>query len=201
MELPIESRTPGVLRIPARTRVRVRNWLCVAVFFLLTAASLQAEANETPVSEYQLKAVFLFNFAKFVEWPPQAFADPRDPFTICVLGDNPFGSALDDAVRGKTVANRPISIRLVSNPQQARTCQILFVSSSERKRMHGIFEALRNCSVLSVGETDDFTVTGGIVQFRMKDARVRIEIDAEAAGRASLRISSKLLSLAEPPKH
>jgi hypothetical protein len=173
----------------------------MAIVPILMAALLRAGAAGTPVGEYQLKAVFLFNFAKFVEWPPQAFADPHDPFSICVLGDNPFGAALDDAVRGKTVASRPIAIRLVSSGQQAQTCQILFVSASERKRMHGLLEGLRNCCVLTVGDMDDFTQNGGIVQFRMKDSRVRIEIDAEAAERASLRISSRLLSLAEPARH
>jgi hypothetical protein len=180
---------------------RVRTGARVAAVLALLAASLQAGADGVPVGEYQLKAVFLFNFAKFVEWPPQAFADARDPFTICVWGDNPFGSSLDDAVRGKTVATRPISIRLISSPQQARTCQILFVSASERKRMRGLLEALRNCCVLTVGDTDDFTANGGIVQFRVKDARVGIEIDAEAAERANLRISSKLLSLADSARH
>jgi hypothetical protein len=181
--------------------MRLHTWPKAAIVLIMMAASLRAGADGPPVGEYQLKAVFLFNFAKFVEWPPQAFADPRDPFSICVLGDNPFGSALDDAVRGKTVANRPISIRIVSSSQQARTCQILFVSASEAKRMRGLLDALRNFCVLTVGDTDDFTANGGIVQFRMKDARVRIEIDAEAAERANLRISSRLLSLAEPARH
>jgi hypothetical protein len=176
-------------------------WARIAAVLVLIAASLQAGAEGTPIGEYQLKAVFLFNFAKFVEWPPQTFADARDPFTICVLGDNPFGSSLDDAVRGKTVANRPIAIRLISSPQQARTCQILFVSASERKRTRGLLEALKNCCVLTVGDTDDFTANGGIVQLKVMAARVRIEIDAEAAERASLRISSKLLSLADPARH
>jgi YfiR/HmsC-like len=189
MEIPKEFRG---LRISVR--------LSIAAFLALQAATL-AGADRTPVGEYQLKAVFLFNFAKFVEWPPQAFTDARDPFTICVWGDNPFGSSLDDAVRGKTVANRPIAVRLISSPQQARVCQILFVSASERKRMHDLLETLRSCCVLTVGDTDDFTTNGGIVQLNVKDARVRIEIDAEAAGRANLRISSKLLSLAEPARH
>jgi hypothetical protein len=164
------------------------------------AAPLQA-ADGTAIGEYQLKAVFLFNFAKFVEWPPEVFGDARAPFTICVAGDNPFGSSLEGAVIGKTVANRPISIRLVSSVQQSRTCQILFIAASERSRMGGLLKALKNCSVLTVGDTDDFTANGGIVQFKVIDARVRIEIDAEAAQRANLRISSKLLSLAEPAKH
>lgn len=189
------------MAISALASTRIPAWVRVAVVLALSAASLRAGADGTPVSEYSLKAVFLFNFAKFVEWPPQAFADPHDPFVICVLGGNPFGAALDDAVRGKTVASRPIAIRQVSSDQQARTCQILFVSASEHKRMHGLLEALRNCCVLTVGDTEDFTANGGIVRFKMKDERVRIEIDADAAARANLRISSRLLSLAAPAKH
>jgi YfiR/HmsC-like len=193
MEVPIETRNPDERRLVLK--------LVLTLVLMLAVASLGAGAEGSPVGEYQLKAVFLFNFGKFVEWPPQAFADPHDPFTICVLGESPFGSALEEAVRGKTVASRPIAIRLLSNPQQAHTCQILFVSASERNRMHGLLEGLRNSCVLTVGDTEDFTANGGIVQFRMKDARVRIEIDAEAAERATLRISSRLLSLAEPARH
>jgi hypothetical protein len=181
--------------------VRVRTWTKIAVVLAVVAASLQAGADGTPVDGYQLKAVFLFNFAKFVEWPPQAFGDAHDPFTICVTGDNSFGSSLDDEVRGKTVASRPILVRVVSSPEQARKCQILFVSPSERKRERSLLEALKGASVLTVGDTDDFTVNGGIVQFKMKDARIRIEIDTGAAERANLRISSRLLSLADPARH
>jgi YfiR/HmsC-like len=189
------------MSIPALAFTRARLRAKITVVMALVAASLQAGADRTPVGEYQLKAVFLFNFSRFVEWPPQAFGDPHDPFAICVLGDNPFGEALDDVVRGKTVANRPIAIRLLSSGEQARTCQILFVSASERTSMRGLLEALRNCSVLTVGDTRDFSVNGGMVQFRVRDARVRIEIDADAARKANLRISSRLLSLAEPAGH
>jgi hypothetical protein len=201
MEVPIESRTPNDKPRQLLACLRDHAWPRIAIVLMLMAASPRAGADGTPVGEYQLKAVFLFNFAKFVEWPPQAFAGPHDRFTICVLGENPFGSALDEAVRGKTVADRSIAIRLVSSAEQARTCQILFVSASEAKRIRGILEALKNCSVLTVGDTDDFTVNGGVVQFKMKDSRVRIEIDAATAERAGLRISSKLLSLAEPARH
>ena len=173
----------------------------MAVALVLVAGSLQAGADIAVVSEYQLKAVFLFNFAKFVEWPPQAFADAHDPFTICVAGDNPFGSSLEDEVRGKTVASRPISIRLVSNPEQARKCQILFVPASERRRARGLLESLKGSSVLTVGDTGTFMADGGIVQFKVKDARIHMEIDSQAAERVNLRISSKLLSLADPARH
>jgi hypothetical protein len=182
------------------TCFRVHAWLTTAAVLALMAAPL-AGADGPAVDEYQLKAVFLFNFARFVEWPPQAFGDARDPFAICVAGASPFGTSLDDVVSGKTVASRPISVRPVSSPQQARKCPILFVSASERKRERSLLEALNGSTVLTVGDSDGFVADGGIVQFQVKGARIHIEIDREAAERANLRISSKLLSLAEPAGH
>ena len=161
-----------------------------AVFGNLHAAAPVAD-------EYPVKAAFLFNFAKFVEWPADAFKGPEDPFAICVLGQNPFGSALEDVVRNKTVANRAFVVRDVSNAQQASKCHIVFVSASERKRFRSHLDELKGHPILTVGEAEDFTEYGGIINFKLKDARVRIEIDADAAERARLRISSKLLSLAE----
>ena len=150
--------------------------------------------------EYPVKAAFLFNFAKFVEWPSNAFKGPDDPIAICVLGQNPFGGALEDVVREKTVANRRFAVREISNSQQAYKCHIIFVSASDRKRFRFLLEELKGRSILTVGESDDFATNGGIINFKLKDARVRIEIDTAAADRAGLRISSKLLSLAEITK-
>jgi hypothetical protein len=149
--------------IGGRLRALLPGLISRAVMVALLGSTL-ASADRTPVSEYQLKAVFLFNFTKFVEWPMKAFSDPHDPFTICLAGANPFGSSLDDEVRGKTVGSRPILIRLVSNAQEARKCQILFVPASERKREHGLLDLLRDASVLTVGDSSDFTTNGGIVQ-------------------------------------
>ena len=163
-----------------------------------TRRSHRSVRAQSPVAdEYPVKAAFLFNFAKFVEWPALAFKGPEDPIAICVLGQNPFGSALQDVVRNKTVANRAFVVREVSNAQEAINCQIVFVSSSERKRFRLLLDGLKGRSILTVGEADDFTANGGIINFKLKDARVRIEIDPGAADRAGLRISSKLLSLAE----
>ena len=149
--------------------------------------------RDGPVAdEYPVKAAFLFNFAKFVEWPAVAFKSPEDPIAICVLGQDPFGTALEEVVRNKTVANRTFVVREVLNAQQAITCQIVFVSASERKRFRLLLDGLKGRSILTVGEADDFTASGGIINFKLKDARVRIEIDAGAADRAGLRISSKL---------
>jgi hypothetical protein len=180
---------------------RVTAWLGIgAGLVVLLAATLDAVAPTT-AGEYHLKAVFLFNFAKFVEWPPQAFGDAHDPFIICSAGPNPFGSFLDDEVRGQTVRGRPISNLGFFNPRDARTCQILFFPASEHKRERGILDSLQGASVLTVGEADGFTANGGIVQFKQIDARIYIEIVPEAAERASLRISARLLSLASLVRH
>ena len=165
--------------------------------FLALAAIGPIRAQSPVAEEYSVKAAFLFNFAKFVEWPALAFKGPGDPIAICVLGQDPFGGALQDVVRGKTVANRTFVVRDISNAQEAIGCQIVFVSSSEQKRFRLLLDGLKGRSILTVGEGDDFTANGGIINLKLKDARVRIEIDAGAADRAGLRISSKLLSLAE----
>lgn len=144
-----------------------------------------------------MKAAFLFNFAKFVEWPPQVFRTTADPIGICVLGQDPFGHALDEAVSGKTVYGRPFVIRRVSGDQAALGCQILFVCSSERKRVRAILGEIKTGGVLTVGETDTFAVEGGVINFKIEDGRVCLEVNVGAAEQAQLRISSKLLSLAE----
>jgi hypothetical protein len=160
---------------------------------LLMAASACGQAAE----EYRVKAAFLFNFAKFVEWPPLAFKTAGDPITICVAGKDSFGGALDQAVSGKTVQGRPFVVRQLADIQQVGTCQIVFVGSSERKRLAAIFHEIRTSGVLTVGECDNFTAEGGIVNFRIVDGTVRIQINVDAAAEQGLHISSKLLSLAE----
>ena len=153
-------------------------------------------ANGQIADEYQVKAAFLYNFAKFVEWPPQAFKNPQDPIAICILGQNPFGDALEQTVRGKMIDTRTFSIRQVTDARQASACHILFVSSSERKRARSVLGELKS-SVLTVGEADGFTSDGGIVNFKIEEGRIQIQINVEAAEQEKLRISSKLLSLAQ----
>jgi hypothetical protein len=170
------------------------------VFLLGIVALSFAGAEEPRLEEYQVKAVFLFNFAKFVEWPTAAFKNSDDPFEICILGRNPFGSQLEDVVRGKTIGNRKFVVRTVSSAQQADMCHVIFVSGSEQKRLQSLMNDLKASGALTVGESPDFLDDGGVVNFKIKDARVRIEINPDRAERAQLHISSKLLSLAEVGK-
>ncbi len=156
------------------------------------AGRAQAEAP----GEYQLKAAFLFNFAKFIDWPATSFAAPQSPFTICILGTDPFGRAMDDALQGKTVDERSVAVERSKDLADTRHCQIIFVSSSERRRVQEILGGLRGTSALVVGETEGFAAAGGAVQFTIEDDRVRFLINTDAAARAGLKVSSKLLSLA-----
>jgi hypothetical protein len=169
---------------------RFRHRVLLGVLLAVTVHS------QTAIGEYQVKAAFLYNFAKFSEWPPQTFKTDKDPMRICVLGENSFGSALGEAVGGKTVSGRPFVVAEISDAKQAGDCQIVFVGSSEGKRLKSIFAELRTTGTLTVGETDGFAAKGGMVNFKLEDGRVRLEINVEAAGQAQIHISSKVLTLA-----
>jgi hypothetical protein len=167
---------------------------------LLLGAALQLSAQAPAFDEYQVKAAFLYNFAKFVEWPPGTFASSTDPIGICIIGQNPFGAALENMVLGKKVGDRAFAVRQLQGAEQAKGCQILFIGAGEWKRVRTLLDALKGSPVLTVGETDDFTSFGGVIAFQLEGPRVRIQIALESAERAKLRISSKLLSLAEIAK-
>jgi hypothetical protein len=172
--------------------VTVRYSYTIALGILLsTSASAQS------VDEYRIKAAFLYNFAKFVEWPAQAFKSPSDPIVIGVVGKNPFGNALSEAVAGKTWGGRAFQVREVVDAPQAASCQIVFISASERKRLRLLLNWIRNSAVLTVGETDNFASEGGIINFKIDAGTVRLQINVEAARKQELHISAKLLSLAE----
>lgn len=150
-----------------------------------------------PALEYQVKAAFLYNFAKFVEWPPQSFKSPQDPISICILGQNPFGDALVETVHGKTVGGRSLVVRQLEDAREAPSCHILFVRFSEQKRLRSVLEAISGGGVLTVGETDTFTADGGIINFKIDGEKIRFQINIAATKREELHISSKLLRLAE----
>jgi hypothetical protein len=160
---------------------------------LLPAERLRA----TVLNEYQVKAAFLFNFAKFVDWPDGTYATPRAPFAICILGKDPFGSTLDELLSGKSMENHPVSILRLRDRTEGRHCQMVFVSSSETRNYAEIIEALRGASVLIVGETDGFAASGGAIEFILEEDHVRFAINPEAARRAGLKCSSRLLALAK----
>lgn len=162
---------------------------------ILGNLSLVGGAQE--IEEYQMKAAYLYNFIKFVEWPPQSFANAASPVVICVFGEDPFGGALQEAVRGKMAADRTVVVRSVTDLPGSKSCHILFVSAASWKRSRPALGTPAGGGLLTVGESPGFTANGGIIRFKLDGARLRFEVNIEAAQQARLQISSKLLSLAE----
>jgi YfiR/HmsC-like len=155
-----------------------------------------AEAADSP-SEYQVKAVFLFNFSHFVDWPPQAFTSPTEPFVIGILGTDPFGSRLDETVHGERIEGRPIIVRRFTKVEEIADCQILFIDGSESAQLDPIIRALDHRGILTVSEVDGAALSGVMVQFVTENNRIRLRINVESARAAGLSISSKLLRLAD----
>jgi hypothetical protein len=163
----------------------------------LTVRLIAAGHPEGRPDEYQVKAAFLYNFAKFVEWPQEVFAGTNDPFVICVLGEDPFGRTLDDVLVGKKVEGRAFAVRRISDARRATGCQILFVSSSEQKPVLSFIASMKPAGILTVGESDSPTCEGMIVNLVLDDGKVRFSINTNLADREKLSFSSKLLSLAK----
>lgn len=174
--------------------------LCrVARFFLLLAlvgSPLSARVQAQSANEYQVKAAFLYNFAKFVDWPAEAFGGSNGTLIIGVVGEDPFGGTLDQAINGKSIGGRSLVVRRLKWGQDLRSCQILYISSSERKHLPQIIQSLRGASVLTVGDMGQFNQQGGIINFILEENKVKFEINSRGADQARLRISSKLLALA-----
>ena len=150
----------------------------------------------SPALEHQVKIGFLYNFAKFVEWPATVFQNPDTPLIVGVLGSDPFCDTLERSLRGKTVNSRPIIVRRLQRTGPLNTVQILFISPSLGKEVAGILESLRTEPVLTVGDMDHFAAAGGIINFRIVENKVRFEVNVDAAVRTGLRVSSQLLTVA-----
>jgi hypothetical protein len=162
---------------------------------LLAAPAARSEGSD--FDEYQVKAAFLYNFAKFVKWPTETFSDPDEPVTICVLGQSPLGSVLTGMVRGKWMEGRPLIVRLLPNPQQVGVCRILFIAASEKKRVWMLLDQIVGTNILTVGETDEFMSVGGMVNLKRNGTGVRIQVALDAVEHSRLLISSRLLRLVE----
>jgi hypothetical protein len=169
-------------------------------FLALLSFDSAGWAHAQTASEYEVKAAFLYNFAKFVEWPPEAFRNDGEgdsALIVGIIGNDPFGGVIDQIINGKTINGRPMMIKRLMGNKNLRQCHILFIGSSENKRLPQIFESLKGASVLTISEMNLFNQQGGIINFVMESSRVRFEINAFAAEQAQLKISSKLLVLAK----
>jgi len=166
-----------------------------AALLLVCAARLGAQAARA--SEAQVKAVFLFNFAQFVDWPPEAVPDSQAPLVIGILGSDPFGDFLDATVRGEHRGARPFVIRRFQRVEDTTRCDILFISRSAGDPPEEIVARLRNRPILTVSDADRFAERGGMIRFVTDRNRIRLQINPVAAQTANLTISSKLLRVAE----
>ncbi len=167
-------------------------WVALALFVV---ACLQRNPSVAAPDEYKVKAAFVYNFAKFTTWPAEAFAKSDAPFVIGIVGKDPFGGAIDDTMKGKTVETHPVTIRRVKWAE-AKDCHLLFVSGSEGSKTRDM-DPVKTVPILTVGEVSGFAQRGGIINFVSEDEKIKFEINPEAAKRANLSISSKLLSLAK----
>lgn len=172
----------------------IRRVFMMAAIVALLPLRLASGADPESL-EYRVKAAFLLNFGKFVEWPNAGRAAGR-PFSFCVLGSDSFGHVLESTIAGKTIGDRPTEVRRLKTASEAKTCQVVFIAASERGRMQQILQALSDEPVLTVSEIPGFAERGGMINFVLKDNRVQFEINPERAVRARLRISSHLLRLA-----
>jgi hypothetical protein len=190
------ERAAGRMPVSSRhKRQRAAAVLMLTICATIASPFLDAQAQDA--GEYPVKAAFLYNFAKFVEWPPETSGGPSAPLVLGVLGDDPFGGTIDQLVAGKTANGRPLVVRRLKWGEDLRQCHILFISSSEHKRLPQILEALRGASVLTVGDMDQFGQQGGMIQFVLEQSKVRFEINIAAGEQARLKFSSKLLALAK----
>jgi YfiR/HmsC-like len=168
-----------------------------ALIPLLSVGLLPAAAPVVPPNEYALKSVFLYNFCHFIEWPDSAFTSPNEPFVIGIVGDDPFGSSLKEAVAGENYRNHPIVIEHYRSAKEIKRCHLLFVAKSENSHFDAILGALNSKSVVTVGETEDFLDHGGMIALPTDRNRVRLRIKPATMRAANLSVSSKLLRVAD----
>ena len=171
----------------------LRRIIATLLWLLLAASNGLGQAKP---DEYQVKAAYLYNFGRFVEWPAKLTTANTGSFNICILGEDPFGPALDTTLAGEMIANQKVAARRISSLQESIDCQILFISASEAKRLNKIIESLGNSAVLTVSDIPQFSQRRGMIQLVMEGNRIRFEVNLAATQRAGLTLSSELLKVA-----
>ena len=176
-------------------------WIILVFACVLEYTGTKACATPFPqqntTEEYKVKAVFLFHFAQFVDWPDDGFPSEDSPLVIGVLGEDPFGSYLDEVVAGEIINGHPLQVKRFSHPEDVDNCHILFVNGEGQGQLRTSLRAIHEQSVLTVGDNPAFLRAGGMIRFFSQDNKVRLQIKPEAAKASGLTISSKLLRLAD----
>jgi len=194
--------TPATRAAPVRTCLSARSnrlslVLCIcALCATSTIAASPLSAQQIKANEYQVKATYLYNFGKFVKWPPEVTADKSDSFAVCILGQDPFGTVLDTTLASEKLDGKPVVLRRISQPKDATDCRIVFISSAEDKHLKEILAALDSFGALTVSDMHDFARRGGMIQFTAEGEKIRFEINLGSAESAKLVLSSELLKVA-----
>jgi hypothetical protein len=162
---------------------------------LLTGMGLCIDVHAGTVGEYTIKSALILNFARFTDWPPEAFANSPDTLHICIVGDDAVVDAFA-GIKGKRVGERHLAVRKVRSTRELQDCHLLFVSGSNRGRLPQIFAAVKGKPILTIGEMADFAKLGGIINLVKVERKIRFEVNLDAARRAGLKISSRILKLA-----
>lgn len=163
----------------------------------LLISHLIVSAPAQPSREYQLKAVFLFNFTQFVDWPAQSFSSAQAPMVIGIIGTNPFGSYLEETVQGEKINGRSLLVRHYDTVEDIGECQVLFINLADPDKREQVLSKLKDRTTLTVSDASDFMQQGGMVQFFTRQDKIKFQVNLEATKMANLVMSSKLLRLAE----
>jgi hypothetical protein len=174
----------------------IRRAFAAGVLFLGICLGFAAPTSAQTAEESQVKAAYLYNFAKFVEWPAGAFRDPDGPAVICTVGDERTSDVLERAVSGKKVNGRPVEARRPHSSEEFKSCHVLFIGFSDKERIAEMLNGLRGSRVLTVGQSGQFIPLGGMINLALKNAQIELEIDPEASNAVGLKISSRLLIVA-----
>jgi len=180
--------------VSARRSCCFAKFMALAVAWVLVNAS-SVNAQQANHSEYEVKAAYLYNFGRFVEWPT-GVAAASDVFSICVLGEDPFGASFDATIAGESINGKKVVVKRITKAQDAESCRILFISSSEENRLKEILATLDKASVLTVSDISQFTRRGGMIRFVTEGNKVRFEVNLTNAEHAALTLSSQLLKVA-----
>ncbi|MGO8838100.1 MAG: YfiR family protein [Limisphaerales bacterium] len=187
----------------ARLGVVCRVGLLIgAVSLSLLTGIFSAGAEEEMPADFQVKAAFLINFPKYVDWPASAFAETNSPITIAVYGDDNVATEVQNMIgSGRMVGGHPVILKRITKDEEInRDCHILFIGASERQRIPSILEKIRGKKILTVSESDDFLAQDGIINLARQGRKIRLQVNLTAAGSAQLKISSRLLVAADVVK-
>jgi len=176
---------------------RVVRLIFIIAICLTVSSWTSVQAEPTTPREYMIKAGFLYNFAKFVDWPEEVFENSSTPLIIGILGEDPFGNDLDQIIKKKTVKERSILIKRLKTLDELKVCHILFISASEKSHLSKVISKTKDWHVLTVSEMEGFAELGGIINFTKEGNKIRFEINLDAAEQSGLKISSRLLKLAK----